>query len=530
MPRSISIARAHSECVDASYHLERGLAYLSRGILEKGVILNDPPLGEGLLALPAVALNAAWGRDLLDRDFYSKPNGAEHLAVLIAAWKTALFLPLVAVVFIWCRRLYGVRSGWLAALMVVADPNFAAHIPVIALDTLGATGIVVTCYLLWRYIEEPSPNRLLLGGVALGAAMMLKHTAVILPAVAVVLVALWWMVVPWVTNRADWDWSQALRRSTTSSAAIALVGLWSIWAFCMFEVTPPLFYPGQQAKAIQGATDGDQSAGPGAQSGEGQRARLKALLRLTSPWPAGLYLHSLIQGIGHGSSGHPGYLWGERRNNGWWYYGAVLATYKVPVGFGVVFLIGVFSLYRTPPRLEELPLFVVFLAWMLFLMSSGISIGFRHFLAPYAFVLMLSSRVVAGQMWPPTAYPVYISVVLAAVHSASYHPDYLSYFNAPRAKPHLAINDSNVDWGQSLKQIRHWMAEREDRRRPVSIAYFPPFGRPPDGAVLPRGSTAAPEGGRSASPGGLARNQPVRRGRYLRPTRHLRCPPTLRAR
>ena len=47
---------------------------------------------------------------------------------------------------------------------------------------------------------------------------------------------------------------------------------------------------------------------------------------------------------------------------------------------------------------------------------------------------------------------------------SAYHPDYLCYINAPVRKPYLAISDSNVDWGQSLKQVKAWLDARAPER------------------------------------------------------------------
>src|SRR5206468_5641740 len=54
LPRTYLIARAHSDYWDDQWHLIRGLAFL-RG--EKlNLQFNDPPLAEGLIALPMLVM------------------------------------------------------------------------------------------------------------------------------------------------------------------------------------------------------------------------------------------------------------------------------------------------------------------------------------------------------------------------------------------------------------------------------------------------------------------------------------------
>jgi hypothetical protein len=64
------------------------------------------------------------------------------------------------------------------------------------------------------------------------------------------------------------------------------------------------------------------------------------------------------------------------------------------------------------------------------------------------------------------------AVGLAGIHAALFSPDYLSYINFPRHKPHLAISDSNIDWGQSLKQVRAWIDARPADGRSISLYRF----------------------------------------------------------
>src|SRR5882762_8342155 len=89
--RSVLIEAAHSETVDSEYHLNRGLAFLTGTVGKR--ILNDPPLGEALSALPmwvTRCLPSATARCL-----YGHHLRTETILLMIAVWKSILFLPLV---------------------------------------------------------------------------------------------------------------------------------------------------------------------------------------------------------------------------------------------------------------------------------------------------------------------------------------------------------------------------------------------------------------------------------------------------
>ena len=146
-------------------------------------------------------------------------------------------------------------------------------------------------------------------------------------------------------------------------------------------------------------------------------------------------------------------------------------SYKVPLGIALVILMGVLSLRRTPPTWAEAGLIVPWVAWTALMLTARINIGFRHFLPAYVFLLMLSSRCLAAPgRW--RAALAWAGVAAAALHAATFHPDYLTYINAPRGKPYLAISDSNIDWGQSLKQVAAWLDEHPQPGRTVYLCYF----------------------------------------------------------
>ena len=148
-----------------------------------------------------------------------------------------------------------------------------------------------------------------------------------------------------------------------------------------------------------------------------------------------------------------------------------VATYKVPIGVAVVLALGLLSLRRSSPRWEEWGLVLPLLAWALFMMNSKVNIGYRHFLPAYVFAMAAACRCLerATVRWSAVAW---CALGTAGLHAASYHPDYLCYTNLPRHKPYLAISDSNVDWGQGLKQARAWLDAHPQHGRTVSLHYF----------------------------------------------------------
>ena len=91
-----------------------GSLFLTRSLAGTDLELNDPPLGEGIVALPMLVTNLMEGREPADDRLYDVPHRAETIAVRIALWNSVLFLGLLGVVITWCRRVYGTRPAWFA--------------------------------------------------------------------------------------------------------------------------------------------------------------------------------------------------------------------------------------------------------------------------------------------------------------------------------------------------------------------------------------------------------------------------------
>lgn len=459
VPRTLLIAHAHNESTDCEYHLKRGLIFLE-GVKER-LLWNDPPLGEAILALPAY-LTAGDRLDPYDERrpiIYTHPLGPERLLLMTAAWKALLLVPLPPVIFVWCREVYGAAAAWLAVALVLVEPTFAAHSAYVTLDMPGVLTIVLACWLGWRYLQAPSRGRLVAAALATSVAMLTKHTAIILPGVLLV-----YAIVEHALARVRHGQSESntLRRRLNDWAAAMVLALVLIWPLMRFDVSKPRYatlpLSAEYTEDWSFVTD-----------------VINPLLDIKMP--AGLYIGSVVEAISHGREGHQTYLFGQSSLFAPWYYQFAVATYKVPIGVAVILLLAIASLVWVRPRAAEWPLLIAAVAWTILIMQSGLGIGFRHFLPAYVFWLMLAARTLAAPVegdrrrpaWPIAA--VCASLLLAAVHVASWHPNFLSYINFPREKEYLAIGDSNLDWGQGLKQARRWLDENP-QQRPVYISPF----------------------------------------------------------
>ena len=337
-------------------------------------------------------------------------------------------------------RLYGKRAAWLSALVLLTEPNFAAHIPLPTLDVLGVEAILIACFLCWRYFDNPNHWRLIAASFSIGVALLTKHTAILLPLVFVTYAILWWC-----RRRKGGELESAAEEKRglpmqwfSNAAAIFAVTLFvTIWTFCGFDFQRPALpeHLAEHRPYLVPLTD----------------------IRL----PASLYLSSFLEGMTHADSGQRGFLFGEKRKSGWWYYFPVLATFKVPIPLLGLLALAAVSYIWKPFAWEEWGLLIPLMGWTGLMMSTKVDIGFRHFLPAYLFMILVASRTaVVGPKWAVAGFALAIA---AAIHAWTFYPDYLAYLNAPRHQAYMDINDSNIDWGQGLKAARQWIEAHPKR-------------------------------------------------------------------
>ena len=109
-----------------------------------------------------------------------RDNGADR----VMFWARLPFIVLGgllgALIYWWGRELVGSAAALGALFLYALDPTMVAHSALVTTD-MGLTAFTVLfLFALWRYMEQPGWRRLVLCGVALGAVLGAKFSAVFL--------------------------------------------------------------------------------------------------------------------------------------------------------------------------------------------------------------------------------------------------------------------------------------------------------------------------------------------------------------
>ncbi len=417
-----------SPAFDETGDIAAGLSYIQSG--EVRANLQHPPLLKELAGVslwlagirlpesPQVARMLAGGGERQVGSELIAANGPDR----VMFWARLPFLLLAAalgaLIWWWGRQVVGETAALAALFLYTMSPTILGHSYLVTLDVGLAAFAVLFFYALWSYLKAPGWKRLALCGLAMGLLLGAKFSAIFLLPVAVVVLV--------VARR---------------TGALVVMG-----AIATFVIQALYLSPG------------------------------------------GLFLYST--GLQRVNADHnPDYLvfLGGQLQHNFPSYFVMAYLLKEPIAAILLAAIGIYALRSLPDRRGSvaflvLPPAVILAAHMAFADDLGV----RYIIPALPFLYLIGGvgaawligrglwgRVIAGGLgcW-------------LLITSFAVAPDHLSYFNeaagGTRGGP-MWLDDSNVDWGQGIKQVKEWV-DGNAKGRPVHLAYFGSF--PPAGYGL----------------------------------------------
>ena len=389
-----------SQTVDEPAHVAAGVEWLEAGqyVLDP----QHPPFARIFLGVGPVLRGATYvalPHWMFTGNAILYDNGA-YLRTLASARAGTLpfFVLACVVVFVWTRKLYGASAGVIALLLFATQPTVLAHAALATTDLAAAATITASLYAFHLWLERPTLGRTTLLGLTAGVAIASKFSAIAFLPPAFLAMSLGTMLPSLQTAPRDGEPPVPHPRQHLSAVSALAVAAVTVLAIYRFEPS-------------------------------GFTAGLEALR-------------------GHNRGGHPAYLFGEVRREGWWYYFPVALWFKSTIPLLVAFALGSVVLLRKRAA-SWIPLLAA-AAILIVAMTTRISIGVRHVLPLYPLLAMIAAYGVLQLRRP------YIVTLLAAQLGvfAFAHPDHLAYFNLSAGpEPAHILLDSNLDWGQDLLRL-----------------------------------------------------------------------------
>jgi 4-amino-4-deoxy-L-arabinose transferase-like glycosyltransferase len=485
--RLVHSARQKSPTFDEPFHVAGGLTYwrhndyrlhpengvLAQRIIALPLLVQDVPLPALDDPLWLVSNGGRIGEAILSADRES----SDRILLWARLSVMGVAVLLGGVLFVVTRRAFGTGAALVTLTLYTLCPNVLAHARLATSDLIAALFFFLAVVCLTRLTRRITVGWAAALGLAAAAAALSKVSGAVLLPVAL-LVALRLLFEP--TGRPGQDGVDVEFGSTPSrlrrlllalvvSVGVAYVSIWACYGFrygAMHYPEPESSrflasweYVLEPASLTQRVIDGARS---------------------TQLLPEGLlYGHAFARRF-RGS--RAGYLNGEVRVGGWWYFFPLAFLMKTPLGtlmlLGLSLALaasrgGLFSRVTSRRLFPSLAFCLVYGGMAL---ASSLNIGVRHLLPLYPFLFVglgwgAKELLARGRIGKSVLGAL---LVLTVAESAAIHPHYLAYFNATVGGPkhgYRHLIDSSLDWGQDLQALAVWL-ERNPSDGRTYLSYF----------------------------------------------------------
>lgn len=387
------------------------------------------------------------GRDWLEHN----DGGQQRLVFRMRLAAAVLALALSLMVFVSAREWFGAIAALAAVTLTVFDPNILAHSGLVTTDVGASLFFLAALYCFYRYVAHPTWIRLAVAGIAFGLLLATKHSGVMLGPIFVILI-LWEIVAAQKGERI-----RTAVRLVGALAAIVFIAVGVLWAFYGFRyaarpaglaLVPTLDRYSQELSSFD----------------RGVIWRMAHLHLLPESYLMGMTDIRVFE------KGFSTYILGHWHPHGVWWYFPITITIKTTLGLLALVLLGgyavAFGKMGAEPQKRRALIYVsvVWLAYLMTAILNGLNIGVRHILPLYALAAVIGGAAVAA-LAPRSRAWLWVCVGLVVVHvvsALSVFPNSLAYANEAwggARNTHKFLNDSNVDWGRQLYQVKEW----EDR-------------------------------------------------------------------
>ncbi len=455
-----SHASRTSVTIDEQVHILAGYRYWECG--DFAINPEHPPLLKLIAAWP-LHFRQLWTpppacgsvvtsklKSFTDGPIFLIQNGTDKIVMPARMAAAICSLALACVVYLAGIELFGFAAGLIALLLTVIEPNLIAHGSLVTTDMAVTVAFLASVYTLFRWNQANTWPRFVCLALALGALLCAKHSGSIL---ALILIFLALVDISFFLRKepSGAALTQRWARTLLGLVAALALGILCLWAAYAFRYSA---LPGNPRVELSGYQMLSESNAP----------KLLKTVVVHTCWVLEKY-HLLPQAYIYGFADVTRQKTRDLFFLGKFYDHAVRAYFpltfalKTSLTLLALFIAALssFALYRRFPR-QMLFLLLPLGFYFAMAVASRLNIGVRHILPVYPFCVLIAAAGLAQWARSSRFRTMAASLILlfAVCDSLRAFPNYIAFSNeldGGTSRTYRFLNDSNVDWGQSLKQV-----------------------------------------------------------------------------
>ncbi|TRZ78250.1 phospholipid carrier-dependent glycosyltransferase [bacterium] len=495
---AIGSMRGENAIVDEIAHIPAGYSYMKYGDFRLNP--EHPPLLKDLAAVPLLFIKDlkfptelfAWKDDVNGQwesgwhFIYHIGNDANQIVFWSRIPMVLIMLLLGFFLFKASKEWFGDKAALIALSLYALSPNIIAHGRFVTTDVGVAAFMFISIYYFIKWLKSPGWVNVCKASVALALAQLAKFSsALIIPlfliATIIYTVSLWLE-----SNRSIKSW---MRIKLQYGGKLMLI---FITAFIMIGI---FYWPHVKNMPVE-KIHAQIEVGVHSEKAVVVRNVLDKMADIPLLRPHAYYLTGFAMVVGRVAGGNTTFFLGEVTNQSFRSYFPVVYLAKTPLATLILvltaFAMAVFytlkSLSLSPKKLlydltkycvdhiTEITLLLFIAIYSYTSITGNLNIGFRHLIPIMPMIFILTGYEIAKLLKPECKFMKHLLILLLvwlAGATVLTYPHYVAYFNEAAGgskNGYKIVTDSNVDWGQDLRNLVSWV--KENNIENIKVDYF----------------------------------------------------------
>ncbi len=473
-------------------------------------------------------INGEW--ELGPQFLYQNGNNPDQILFFARLAPILLSLIFLFLLFKITRENFGKQTAFLSLFLFAFSPTILAHSRYVATDMAAAFAFFISVFYFLKFLKEPNKKNLFIIGIIFGISQLFKFSLLFLIPFFI-LIAFLWSLTFFSKDNLSFFFKKTFKY-LFSTFLIFIIGyifvVWPVYKFhtLNYPASPKTEQEKQNIIYSQSCTELEKNTYASQYRDIFCQLKNTEFKDLAYPLakmsensilrPYSEYIFGALLAKDRVNTGGKNYFLGKVSKEANVAYFPTVYFIKEPLALHILTLIALFFFFsnyfnknkkiilekksfqeQLKENFSQISIFLFIVLYLLTSMLGNLNIGIRHILPIYPFVFILISLGISKWLSELPSFEfsqspdiikklfsfygqkivryfiVFLLFLWYILSSLSSYPNFLTYFNEAVGGPtqgYKYVSDSNLDWGQSLKELA--VFAKENNIEKLQLDYF----------------------------------------------------------